>query len=32
MLETEWSYPADIWNVGVMVREAKIFSLLGKNF
>lgn len=20
MLETEWSYPVDIWNVGVMVR------------
>ena len=25
MLETEWSYPADIWNVGVMVRKAKNF-------
>ena len=24
MLETDWSYPADIWNVGVMVRFAEL--------
>jgi hypothetical protein len=26
MLETEWGYPADIWNVGAMVRTIKIIS------
>jgi serine/threonine-protein kinase SRPK3 len=24
MLEMEWSYPVDIWNVDIMVRETKI--------
>lgn len=26
MLQAEWSYPADIWNVGVMVRPRHSFD------
>jgi hypothetical protein len=28
MLKTEWSYPVDIWNVGVMVRSASMVKLV----
>ena len=28
MLKTDWSYPVDIWNVGVMVRMLSQFTLI----
>lgn len=28
MLKTEWSYPVDIWNVGVMVRICRLLATL----
>jgi serine/threonine protein kinase len=32
MLKVEWSYPVDIWNVGVMVRQAKESQLSHQMF